>query len=143
MSEFVAIGYTDKYKADEVLLSLLQQEQDHLIDLEDAVTAIADESGSIRVRPYHDLVKPGDLSNELWGGLLSSIVFHRTIEIVDDPLAEVIDDSFLDAAQAFLKPNSSVLFVILRRVDPAKALASLEETGGTILRTAIADEHLS
>jgi uncharacterized membrane protein len=142
MTELVVIGFDHKYKADETLLNFLKLEQEHLADLEDAAVVVKDAQGKIKVKPYHDLVKPGDLSNELWGGILSSIVFHRSLNLIDDPSAPVIDVSFLKETIELLKPNSSALFVLIRQADPAKVVATLQQAEGKLLRTTLTSEQI-
>jgi hypothetical protein len=49
MSTLVAIGYNDADKAEEVRLMLRTMKKDYLIDIEDAVVAVKDEKGKIRL----------------------------------------------------------------------------------------------
>src|SRR5262245_60719263 len=49
MSTLVAIGYGDPYKAEEVRLMLRKMKRDYLIDLDDAVVAVKDEKGKIKL----------------------------------------------------------------------------------------------
>lgn len=143
MSKLVVIGFDNKYKADEVLLSLLKLEQEHLADLEDAVIVVKDAQSKIKVKPCHDLVKPGDLSNELWGGIISSIVFHRSIELIDDSIANVIDIDFLKSALELLEPNTSALYILVRYADPEKTITELRKVGGKLLLTTFTEEEIA
>jgi uncharacterized membrane protein len=135
MGELVVLGFEDKHKADEVLLALLKLQQEHLADLEDALVVTKNTEGKIRVKPCHDLVKPGDLSNELWGGIISSVIFHRSLQLIDDPSASPFDPTFLLKVEEMLQPNSSALFIEVTQADPEKLMSLLHETGGQLLRT--------
>jgi hypothetical protein len=54
--------------------------------------------GKIRVKAYHDLLEPvGELSNDLWGGILSSVVFHRSLAIAQ----EIFNPDFLFADEPY------------------------------------------
>jgi uncharacterized membrane protein len=140
MSELVVLGFESKYKADEVLLELLKSEQETLLDLEDALVITKNAEGKIRVKPCHDLVKPGDLSNELWGGIISSVVYHRSLEILDDPNTNPFDPNFLLEVETLLQPNSSALFILIRRVSAEKVLPIFRNTGGKLLQTTYTED---
>jgi len=140
MSELVVLGFEGKYKADEVLLKLLKLEHEHLADLEDALVVTKNAGGKIRVKPCHDLVKPGDLSNELWGGIVSSVVFHRSLQLIDDPSASPFDVTFLLKVEEILQPNSSALFILIKQADSEKMMALLRDVGGQLLRTSCSEQ---
>ena len=55
MSDLVVIAYDDKYKAEEIRLTLLRLQKDYLIDLEDAVVAVKDEEGKVKLNQIHHL----------------------------------------------------------------------------------------
>ncbi|WP_414756645.1 DUF1269 domain-containing protein [Anabaena sp. CCY 9910] len=138
MSELVVVNFDDKYKADEALLELLKLEQEYLADLEDAVIITKNAQGKIRVKPYHDLVKPGDLSNELWGGIISSTFFHRFLTIKES----VFDSNFLTEVEESLKPNSSSLFVLINYAHPEKIIAEFHRFEGKLIRTTLSKHQI-
>jgi uncharacterized membrane protein len=49
MSTLVVIGYEDEFKADEVRLNLMKMQKDYLIDMEDAVVAVKNQKGKVRL----------------------------------------------------------------------------------------------
>ena len=49
MSTLAVIGYDDQFKADEVRLALVKMQNDYLIDLADAVVAVKDQKGKVRL----------------------------------------------------------------------------------------------
>ena len=49
MSTLVVIEYDDQYKAEEMRLKLRRMEKEYLIDLEDAVVAVKDDKGKIKL----------------------------------------------------------------------------------------------
>jgi uncharacterized membrane protein len=136
MSELVVVSFDDKFKAQEVLLQLLKLEQEHLVSLDDAVVVIKNAEGKLRVKAYHDLVEPvPELGNELWGGIISAVVFHRQIFIAEG----VFDRQFLAEVEESLQPNSSALFTLIRSADIEKALATLAGVGGKVLKTTLSE----
>ncbi|MEH2190077.1 MAG: DUF1269 domain-containing protein [Nostoc sp.] len=138
MSELVVVNFDDKYKADEVLLELLKLERENLADLKDAVVITKNAAGKIRVKPYHDLVEPGDLSNELWGGIISAVFFHRTLTIKEG----TFDSSFLTEVEESLKPNSSSLFVLISSANLEKIIAEFNRFGGKLIRTSFSQDKI-
>jgi uncharacterized membrane protein len=62
MSTLVVIGYEDQFKAEEVRLALMKMQKDYLIDLEDAVVAVKDQKGKVRVHQAVNLTAAGALS---------------------------------------------------------------------------------
>ena len=48
MSDLIVIGFSDEFKADEVLLDLRRLEMDYLIDLEDAAIVVRNQNGKVR-----------------------------------------------------------------------------------------------
>jgi uncharacterized membrane protein len=63
MSTLVAIGYNDADKAEEVRLMLRTMKKDYLIDIEDAVVAVKDEKGKIRLNQSVSTVGAGALTD--------------------------------------------------------------------------------
>ncbi len=78
MSDLVAVGFNDTMKADEVLWRLRTLQSGYLVDLEDAVVVIRDQSGKIQLKQSVDLagaqasagLLPG-LSSEVSSGCCS------------------------------------------------------------------------
>ena len=51
-----------------------------------------------------------------------------------------INDQFMKDLAATLTPNSSALFVLVRKSTPDKVLEEVKGTGGTILKTSLSHE---
>ena len=56
---FVAVAYDDEYQAREVRLRLLRMQKEYLIDLEDAVVAVRDAKGKVKLHQIRDLTAAG------------------------------------------------------------------------------------
>src|SRR5262249_52386208 len=70
MSTLIAVGYDDPYKAQEVRLKLLKLQRDYLIDLEDAVVAVKDANGKVKLHQAVNLTAAGAISGGFWGSLI-------------------------------------------------------------------------
>ena len=149
MNTLVVIGYNDQYKAEEVRLMLRKMQKDYLIDLEDAVVAVTDEKGKVKLHQMHNLTAAGALTGGFWGSLIGLIFLNpllgaavgATAGAVSGALTHVgIDDKFMKELAATLKPGSSVLFVLVRKSTPDKVLDEVKGTGGKILKTSLSHD---
>ena len=149
MSTLVVIEYDDQFKAEEVRLSLMKMQKDYLIDLEDAVVAVKNQKGKVRLHQAVNLTAAGALSGGFWGSLIGLIFLNpllgmamgATAGAVGGALTDVgIDDKFMKELAATMKPGSSTLFVLVKKVTPDKVLDEMRGTGGKILQTSLSHE---
>jgi len=149
MSTLVVIEYDDPFKAEEIRLALMKMRKDYLIDLEDAVVAVKDQKGKVRLHQAVSVTAAGAIRGGFWGALIGLLFLNpllgfalgATAGAVSGALTDIgINDKFMkDLAQA-MKPNSSTLFVLVRKVTPDKVLDELKGTGGTVLQTSLSHE---
>jgi len=59
MSTLVVIGYDNEFKAEEVRLTLRKLQKEYLIDLEDAVVAVKDAQGKVKLHQAINLTAAG------------------------------------------------------------------------------------
>ena len=149
MSTLVVIGYDDQFKADEVRLKLLKMQKDYLIDMEDAVVAVKDPKGKVRLHQAVNLTAAGAVGGGFWGALIGLIFLNpllgmavgATAGAVSGALTDVgIDDKFMKELSATMKPGSSVLFVLVRKATPDKVLEEIKGSGGKVLRTSLSHD---
>ena len=149
MSQFIAIAYDDPYKALEVRLELLKAQEEYLIDLEDAVVAVKDERGKIKLHQAVNMTAAGALSGGFWGTLIGMIFLNPLLGMaagagagaISGALTDVgISDDFMKKLSEQLQPNTSALFTLVRRSTPDKVLPRIQQYGGTILQTSMTHE---
>ena len=149
MSTLVVVGYDDMFKGEEVRLKLMKMQKDYLIDLGDAVVAVKDQRGKVRLHQAVNLTTAGALRGGFWGALIGLIFLNpllglalgATAGAVGGALTDVgINDKFMKDLAATMKPGSSTLFVLVRKVTPDKVLDELKGTGGTVLKTSLSHE---
>jgi uncharacterized membrane protein len=152
MSTFVAIEYDDPHKANEVRLALAKLQREYLIDLEDAVVAVKDEAGKIKLHQAVNLTAAGAVSGGFWGTLIGLLFLNPLLGAavgasagaVSGALSDVgIDDEFMKNLADGLQPNTSVLFVLVRKATPDKVVDEIKQYGGTVLRTSLTHEDES
>jgi uncharacterized membrane protein len=148
-SIFVAVAYDDRYQAEEVRLRLLRMQKEYLIDLEDAVVAVRDDKGKVKLHQIHDMTAAGAISGSFWGLLIGLIFLNPLLGLaagaaggaISGALTDVgINDDFMKTLAAELKPGTSVLFVLVKDFTQDKVLAELEGTGGRLLKTSLSHE---
>jgi len=158
MSELVAVAFDSPDEADRALTGLVQLEKEYLIDLEDAVVVIRGENDKVRLKQSISTVGAGAASGGLWGsmwGTLVGLIFLSPLAgFVVGGLAGAaggalsgtlvdygIDDKFIRSVAQSLKPNTSALFVLIRKAQPEKVLAEVEKFKGHVLRTSLSPEQ--
>jgi uncharacterized membrane protein len=149
MSTLVVIEYNDMYKAEEVRLLLRKLQKDYLIDLDDAVVAVKDQKGKVKLHQAVNLAAYGALSGGFWGSLIGLIFLNPLLGLavgagagaVSGALTDIgINDDFMKQLAHGLTPGSSALFVLVRSSTDDKVLEELKGTGGKILKTSLTHE---
>ena len=142
MSNLVVIGYDDPFKAEEVRLKLRKMQKDYLIDLEDAVVAVKNEKGKVKLHQAVNLTAAGAVGGGFWGSLIGLIFLNPLLGAavgaaagaVSGALTDVgVDDKFMKELATTMTPGSSVLFVLVRKATVDKVLDEIKGTGGKIL----------
>ncbi len=149
MSTLVVVEYEDPFKADEVRLMLWKLQKDYLIDLADAVVAIKDAQGRLKLHQAVDHTPIGATQGGFWGALIGLMFLTPLLGAtvgaaagaISGALSDVgINDKFMKDLAAGLKPKTSALFVLVRKSTPDKVLEHLQGTGGTILKSSLSHE---
>jgi uncharacterized membrane protein len=158
MAELVVVGFEDPQEADRALTELARLQKEYLIDLEDAVVAIRGPDGKLRLKQSVDLVGVGAASGSLWGamwGSLVGILFMNPLiglatgaalgagaGALSGSLSDYgIDDEFIRSIGETLQPNTSALFVLIRKVQPEKVLNELSRFRGRVIRSSFSPEQ--
>lgn len=150
MADLVVIEYQDMHKAEEVRLKLQKMQSEYLVDFEDAVVAVKDENGKVKLNQIHNLTASGAISGGFWGTLVGLMFLNPLLGMaagaaagaIGGTLTDVgISDKFMKDVASGFNNGSSALFVLVRKVTPDKVLAELEGTGGKILQTSLTHEQ--
>ena len=144
MSDLVFIAFASEEKAEEVRKQVLAMQKDYVIELGDAVIAVKDAAGHVKLNQMVNLTATGALSGAFWGTLIGFIFLMPLVGTaigaasgaLGGKLADTgINDKFMiDAAQA-LPPGGAGLFLLIRKMTTDKVLEELEGAGGTVMRT--------
>jgi uncharacterized membrane protein len=149
MSDLVVIAYTDENRAAEVMSTIHRLTSEHLVDLEDACYVTKGLDGKIRLHQSKELTSAGALYGGMWGMLIGLIflapIFGLAIGAASGAIAGKvsdygIDDAFMKQLAAQMKPGSSAIFTLTRRVTADKVVPELAKYGGTVLRTSLSKD---
>jgi uncharacterized membrane protein len=157
MTDLVAVAFEDKQEADRALGELQRLQREFLVDLADAVVAIRGADGKVQLKQSVNLVgagaASGGLSGALWGTLVGLLFLNPLAGMavggavgagagaLSGSLMDYgIEDDFIRELAETLQPDSSALFVLVRKVQPEKVLAELKPFRGRVLRTSLSPE---
>jgi uncharacterized membrane protein len=160
MSELVVVGFDDTATADRALTELVRLTKEHLIDLEDAVVAIRSPDGTVRIKQSVNLIglgaAQGSLSGALWGSLVGLLFLNPLLGFAAGAAVGAgsgalagslgdygIDDDLIRSIGDTLQPNTSALFVLIRKVQPEKVLVDLTGAGfhGRVIRSSLSPDQ--
>ena len=144
MSDLVVIAFPNEAKAEEVRQKLLKMQKEYLLELGDAVIAVKDAQGHVKLNQLINTTKVGAVGGTFWGALIGMIflmplagaAIGAASGALGGALADVgINDRFMrDAAQS-LQSGNATLFLLVRKMTTDKVLAALQGEGGTVIRT--------
>jgi uncharacterized membrane protein len=151
MATLVAIGYPDEGTATEALETVQKLESELIIQADQVAAISRDMEGNLHTHSGHGVsgTSGGAAIGGFWGflfGLLFFIPFAGlAIGVGMGALfghfgEKGIDKAFQEQVRAYLKPGTSALFMVIEQATPDKAIAALEQYGGTVIRTSLSDE---
>ncbi|BFM40951.1 DUF1269 domain-containing protein [Synechocystis sp. LKSZ1] len=150
MSDLIVIAYDDEFKAEEVRLTLAKLQVEHLIEMEDAAVVVKNEQGKVKLKQAVNLTSAGAVSGSFWGLLIGTLflspLFGAAVGAASGALAGAlsdigVNDDFMRELGESLKPKSSALFVLVRKVTPDKVLAEVAPYGGKVLKTSLSKDE--
>jgi uncharacterized membrane protein len=146
MAELVVISFPSEAKAEEVRQKLLAMQKDYLIELGDAVIAIKDGHGRVKLNQLLNTTTAGAVSGTFWGSLIGLIflmplagaAIGAASGAIGGALTDIgINDRWMKEVAAAIQPGTAALFVLIRKVTPDKVLDGLRGEGGTVMRTSL------
>jgi uncharacterized membrane protein len=144
VSDLIVIEFPSEAKAEGVREMLLAMQKEYLIELGDAVVAVKDDRGRVKLNQLFQPVAHGAVSRMLWGSLIG-LIFMMPLAgaaigaasgALGGRLADLgIDDDFIKQAARTLQSGNAALFLLIRKMTTDKVLAALRGAGGTVLRS--------
>ncbi len=146
MSELIAIAFPTEAKAEEVRQRLMAMQKEYLIELDDAVVAVKDSEGQIKLHQAINTTAVGVVSGAFWGSLIGLIflmplagaALGAASGTLSGYLTDLgINDDWMKETAAAVQPGTAALFVLVRKVTGDKVLDRLKGEGGTVLKTSL------
>ena len=160
MADLIVVAFDQPDTADRVLHELTAMGKEQLIQLEDACVVIRPPEGEIQLKQMVPLTRVGALSGgssgALWGALvgllflnpLAGLAIGAGVGAATGALAGQlsdygIDDDFIRRLGSTIKPGSSALFLLIRKVTGDKVLERLRAQGihGEVLQTSLTNQQ--
>ena len=151
MATLVAIGYPDQGTGEQARQTVMQLESDLIIQADQVASIARDLDGKYHVHTTHGGASAG--GGAIWGsfwGLLFGMLFFVPFAglamgagfgALFGHLGEKgIDKAFQEQVRDYVKPGTSALFMVIEKATPDKAIAALEQYGGTVIKTSLSDE---
>jgi len=145
MSDLVFIAFDTEKQAEEVRDKVLAMQKEYLIEIGDAVIAIRDAQGRVKLNQLMHPAASGALSGAFWGMLvgwlflmpLAGAAVGAAGGAIGGSLVDVgiNDDDMRRQANEALKPGTAGLFLLIRKMTTDKVLDDLKGVGGTVIRT--------
>ena len=135
MSTLVAVVFNDESTAFEMRGALVKMQQQYLLEMEDAVVVTRDPNGKARLHQAVSLTAAGAVSGGFWGMLIGLLFLNPLLGALVGAGAGAIsgkfrdigvDDNMMKEVGTSLKPGTSALFVLLRKVTADKVLDGLK-----------------
>ncbi|GAA4217599.1 putative membrane protein [Sagittula marina] len=154
MSELIVIGYETPDKAEEARADLMKMAGEYLVDVADAVVAVADAEGNVKLNQMVNMWTAGATGGAFWGLLVGMIFFNPLLGVavgagagaLSGALTDYgINDDFMKEVGGVLQPGQAALFMMVRTNASDRVIERLGEHGGRVLRTNLdtdAENHL-
>jgi uncharacterized membrane protein len=151
MATLVAIGYPDEGTAEQARETVQQLESELIIQADQVAAISRDPEGKYHVHTTHGGASAG--GGAWWGGFWG-LLFGMLFFIPFAGLAlgaglgalfghmgeKGIDKAFQEQVRDYVKPGTSALFMVIEQATPDKAVAALQQYGGTVIKTSLSEE---
>ena len=146
MSDLVVIGFDDEHTAFEMRAALAKMQKEYLIEMEDVVVVTKDQEGKVNLHQASNLTAAGAVGGGFWGMLIGMIFLNPLLGAavgagagaISGKLSDIgISDNFMKELGETLKPDTSALFVLVRKATPDKVLERLKQFKGKVIKTSL------
>ncbi len=150
MPDLVIVAYDSEATAEAARKKLIELQKEYLIELGDAVVAVRQQDGSVKLNQLVNVTAISAASGALWGSLIGLLFLNPLVGAalgagagaLSGRLTDIgIEDKFMKDAASALSPGQAALCVLVRRVTADKVLPAMQAFGGTVLRTNLSAEQ--
>jgi uncharacterized membrane protein len=150
VADLVIIAYETEANAEAARKKLFDLQKEYLIELGDAVVAVRQPDGNVKLNQLVNMTAMGAASGGMWGALVGMLFLNPLLGAAVGAGAGAlsgrfrdigISDQFMKDAASALNPGQAALCVLVRKVTADKVLPAMAEFGGTVLRTSLSAEQ--
>ncbi len=152
MSTLIVISFKKDDEAARVLdeVTLLQEQK--LIKVDDAATAVRNQNGKVKVKQAKNLAGEAALGGAFWGMLFGLLFFMpflgaavgaATGALFGKGADYGINDDFIKRVSDSIQPGSSALFLLVSKARVDKVIEQLKPFDGEIIHTSLSKEEES
>jgi uncharacterized membrane protein len=158
MSDLICLAFKELDTADHFLNELRALQKEYVLELEDACVVIRDSDGKIHLKQSVNLVAIGAsqgasrgmlvgalvgllFMNPLAGMLAGGLVGAGSGALQGTLVDYGIDDNFIKSLGGTIAPNSSAIFLLVRKAVEDKVMPRLSHYQATVLKTSLSDEQ--
>lgn len=150
MADLIVIAYKSEAQAEAARAKLLELQKEYLIELGDAVVAVRQPDGHVKLNQLINMTAAGAASGALWGGLAGLLFLNPLIGAavgagagaLSGHFSDIgIDDDFMKEAATALQPGQAALCILVRKVTADKVIPEMAHFGSRVLRTNLTGEQ--
>jgi len=134
MSTLIAVVFDDEATAFEMRAALVKMQQQYLLSMEDAVVVTRDPDGKTKLHQAVSLTGAGAVRGGFWGMLIGLLFLNPLlgaavgagVGAVSGYFSDIgVDDNMMRNIGASMKPGSSALFLLIKKMTADKVLEGL------------------
>jgi uncharacterized membrane protein len=146
MEDLIVITYPSEERAEEMRRKILSLQSEYLIEIGDAVIAVMQEGGHVKLNQLINTTANSAVSGGLWGALIGAIFLMpfagAALGAASGALAGAltdygINDNTARQISSGLQPGNAALFLLVRKMTTDKVLDAIKGTGGVVLKTSL------
>jgi uncharacterized membrane protein len=150
MADLIIIAYDSEATAEAARKKLFELQKEYLIELGDAVVAVRQPDGHVKLNQLVSMTTVGAASGGMWGALIGLLFLNPLLGAAIGAGAGAlsgrytdigIDDNFMKEAAGALTPGQAALCVLVRKITADKVLPAMAAFGGKVLRTNLTTEQ--
>lgn len=152
MSDLIVVSFDNETTAFDLRAELAKLQTEYLLEMEDIVVVTRNAEGKVRLHQAVDLTLTGAASGSFWGLLVGFLFLNPLLGAaagagagaIAGALSDTgINDSFIKEVGEDLKPGTSAVFLLVRKMTGDKVLDRLSAFAGRghVLQTSLSGEQ--
>jgi uncharacterized membrane protein len=148
--DLIIIAYDTEETAEAARRKLFELQKEYLIELGDAVVAVRQTDGNVKLNQLVNMTTAGAASGGMWGALVGLLFLNPLLGAalgagagaLSGRFTDIgISDQFMKDAAAALTPGHAALCVLVRKVTADKVVPAMAAFGGKVLHTSLSAEQ--